>query len=1309
MKTLLVLAFVAVSGAKPTPLPSSWSTVQKLLDEQKFEAASKATQKRLDAAIARKDDAEWARALVKLTQARMGLHGYETAVRMLMEQPWPESPLARTTVELYDAYALLLYSQQYGWEIRQRERADTRGKMDLKAWTSDQINEEINRTFERAWARRETLGRHRVSELAEYLEPNSYPAGVRDTLRDAITYLWVELLSDSSNWRPEQSNELYRLDLPALIRGGNASAVKLSDPSVHPLLRAAAILDDLESWHGAAGEQEALLEARLARLRLLDDHFTERPDRARIRKALEDLIPFARTLPWASMAFHQLARAYQSAGDLPKAHQTALDGAALRPGTPGARLCQALAAELMEPELSITAMGLDGLHRRSLMLSHKNVKVAWFRAYFIDLAKSVAASGVRKTFQLEESEQRRYLHDVKPAAEWTVELPPTPDLRSHHTYSTPPMDRRGLYAVAVSDRRDFADNRSRTSMTLIQLSDLVIQTTDEANGTTQIGVVSGATGQPVAGATLEVFAEDWNGHVRRAASGTTDVGGFARADVMRQAVANRAESFFTLARFQGDASVNVEAINTYRSDERDEVDSALIYTDRSIYRPKQKVLWKVVAYHGRREQARLAASAGASLTVHLLDANGQEVDKKDVKANRFGSAAGAFEIPSGRLLGAWQLMVTSPDVKRSLQAMSAIQVEEYKRPTFEVSIQDPPSPLRLNRPGKVLGQAKYYFGLPVAAGQARWKVTRQPVYPWWWGYWRPIPSTAAQVIATGQSPLRDDGTFEMAFTAEADERTASRGVSYRYLVAADITDEGGETRSASRSFRLGATAVEARIDLDRGFLVEGQARSSSAAATSADVSILRTDLDGVARPGAGHWRLSKLQEPSAALLPADEPVAPPEPEEGEPAPTVQTPGDRLKPRLSTPEPLEAALHAWPEGAEVAEANVTHDAQGLAHVAYPSLVAGAYRLTYETTDSFGARYTASRDFIVAGSRAAPAVSIALLAERSSVKVGETARFLAGTGLPAQSMLLEVHRGDERVLRRTLLSGQDAPLIELPVTDADRGGFTVSLTLVRDHQWMHATQTIHVPRDDKALQVELTTFRDLVRPGAKERFQVKISGPEGAVAAGAAEVLAYMYDRSLDFFAPHAPPSLEAIYPERGGRPYLRSSLRYAPVWTPWWVERKTEALPDLHGDSLRFYSSYGLGGLGLRGGGPGGGGFGGAPVARMRRLYLPSPAGDGAPRPEELKREAEKSADMYESNFATVEKVPPAQPAATTPTAAEPPATPTLRQNFAETAFFQPQLLTEAGGAVAIEFTVPDSVTSWNLWVHAVTEDRRAGS
>ncbi|HZN96033.1 MAG TPA: MG2 domain-containing protein [Myxococcales bacterium] len=991
----------------------------------------------------------------------------------------------------------------------------------------------------------------------------------------------------------------------------------------------------------------------------------------------------------------QLAGSHSAAGDLPRALQVATDCVALHPGSHGARFCRAIADQLNEPELQLSAMFLDGLRRRSLMLTHKNVKAAYFRAYPIDLLGSIAASGIRKTLQLEQAEQLRLLRDQKPSAEWTVELPPTTDLRSHRTFSTPPMDRRGLYAVAVSDRRDFAEKRSRVAMGLVLLSDLVIQSSANLGpGAHELRVLSGSSGQPVAGAGVEVYAEDWNGNARRTDSATTDPAGFAKVNLRSQQ--GRGETFFALARFQGDASVSPEGISTYRAPEPREVSTALLYTDRSIYRPKQKVLWKVVAYRGFQEQARLAAAADASLTVHLLDANGQEVDKAEVKTNRFGSAAGAFEIPSGRLLGAWQLSATTSDRQRALHAQSLIRVEEYKRPTFEVSIQDPPSPLRLNRPGKVLGQAKYYFGLPVGAGQARWKVTREPVYPWWWAFWRPIPASRAQVIATGASPLKEDGTFELTFTAAADERAAARGVTYRYLVSADVTDEGGETRSSSRGFRLGATAVEARIDLDRGFLLEGAARSAS----GPDLSILRTDLDGVPRPGAGRWRLAKLQEPAAAVLPADQPEPEPEPQEGEPAPALRTPGDPLRPRVTGTPPLEATLRGWAEGAKVAEADVSHDDKGLARVAYPALAAGAYRLTYETVDPFGARYTVSRDFVVAGQRAPPAAAIVLLAERSTVPAGETARLLAGSGLRDQPMMLEVHRGEERVLRRFLQSGKDSPLIELPVKEADRGGFTVSLTLLRDHQWMHLAQTIRVPREDKSLKLELATFRDLVRPGAKERFRVKVSGSEGAVAAGAAEVLAYMYDRSLDFFVPHQPPSLGTLYPDRPGRPFLRANLSFTQVSSPWWLSRRSPDLPALQGDSLRFYGGYGIGGPGIRGMGPGGGGFGEGVVARLSRAESGRAATAMPSEPEADETRAADKAE-YKRDGKDGEQA--------APTSAEPSQASTLRQNFAETAFFQPQLLTGQDGSVAIEFTVPDSVTSWNLWLHAVTEDLKVGS
>ena len=101
-------------------------------------------------------------------------------------------------------------------------------------------------------------------------------------------------------------------------------------------------------------------------------------------------------------------------------------------------------------------------------------------------------------------------------------------------------------------------------------------------------------------------------------------------------------------------------------------------------------------------------------------------------------------------------------------------------------------------------------------------------------WWYPSPTTQSQVVAAGETGLDEDGRFHLRFTPEAEERMAERGVTYRYRVGVDVTDEGGETRSAERSFRLGFVSVEARIVAEVGFLSQKE---------RASLRVLRTDLD----------------------------------------------------------------------------------------------------------------------------------------------------------------------------------------------------------------------------------------------------------------------------------------------------------------------------------------------------------------------------------------------------------------------------------------------------------------------------------
>ncbi|HKY21433.1 MAG TPA: alpha-2-macroglobulin family protein [Vicinamibacterales bacterium] len=668
----------------------------------------------------------------------------------------------------------------------------------------------------------------------------------------------------------------------------------------------------------------------------------------------------------------------------------------------------------------------------------------------------------------------------------------------------------------------------------------------------------------------------------------------------------------------------------------------------------------------------------------LKDINGQTVASKTVTTNAYGSGAGEFVIPSGRALGVWS-------VQSSRGGAGTIRVEEYKRPTFEVQLTDAPGALRLNRPATLEGDARYYFGLPLTRGEARWRVVREPVMPWWWGGYGRGMELQTRTIAAGTSLIGTDGRFRLTFKAEADERTAqSPDVSYRYVVHADVTDEGGETRSASRSFRLGFASVEATISSSTTFVREGQ---------SAVFTMLRTNLDGMPKAGQATWRVVALQQPPSVLLPAEQPLPPPEYPNA-----YRTPGDAQRSRWDPGYAPEAVLRAWGDGAEASHGSLTHDAQGEAALTLPTLAPGAWRLHYRTVDDFGTPYTTTQDFIVAAARTPVALPLLLKAESASVSVGGTARLLVHSAIAGLPITIDIEKGGRRIDRRMMVAGQSPAVIELPIGPDDRGGFGVTATALHDHQLMTLTQSVFVPWDDKELKLDFATFRDTLRPGARETWRVTVKKPDGAPAeAGAAELLAYMYDRSLDAFAPHAPPSVLSLYPQRTEVSWVRASLGSAPgLWL--WDNGfgAVPAAPSLEGDRLRFFDHYAMGGPGvrrqmmMRGG-----------VAHDMAMSPPPPAPVAAP---EMAMEAAAVGSAATSKQSRREGLAAANGAlqsAEEGASAPPPVE--LRSNFAETAFWQPQLLTGADGSATLEFQVPDSVTSWNVWVHAITRDLRGAS
>lgn len=1271
------------------PRSSDWKKVDSLIEDQKLEEARALIGKIRDAAQKSGNGEEWTETLIKDVQLQIGLHGYETAVRFLREQKWPQDALSQAALELYYARSLMTYLSAYSWDIGRREKVDSKQAVDLKAWTKEQLFLEAARSYERLWQKRAELGSFPVKSLSPYVTPNNYPAHIRGTLRDALSYLFVEHLANTEGWTPEQLSDVSRPPLTTLLHAPATPdpGGKFDDVSVHPLSKLTRVLSDLEAWHAQQGHADATLEARLERVHRLHSAYSVDSDRTQLTAYLEQLLPLHQGREWWARGQAMLAQLVRTSGDLVRAHSLAAQGHKAFPTSYGGQSCQSLMQQLEAPDFQLAGMLIDGARKRSIQVTHKNIGKLYFRAYEQDLKARVESA---KDYNLLWGYQEmRALVSKRPSAEWVVELPQTPDFQSHTTFVTPPLSGPSAYVVMASYLPNFPEEHNRVQALNLIVSDLVLHTRTRGNSL-DVTVASGDSGRPVEGAQVQVYRQNWNERHKVIATQKTDKTGLVRFP----SVGN--SGVFVLAELGKELSV--EHHTMYLGSEREPPprQASLIFTDRSIYRPNQKLLWKVVAYEGQQPEGKLHLAKNSALQVQLFDPNSQIVATAQARTNEFGTAAGEFTIPTGRLLGNWRIVTSSHS------GTSYIKVEEYKRPTFEVSFKDPTAPLRLNRAATLTGEAKYYFGLPVSQGKIKWRIKRQTFYPWWWSYFGfggGDEGGSEQTVAAGVSDLRSDGTFDIQFTPAADERRGKH-LQYSYAVSADLTDEGGETRSAKRSFRLGFVAVDATIASDEGFVQKGKASK---------LTIRRQTLDGSPRAGEGRYELFALKEPKETLTPAEQ--ARPEPKDDDAAQKrYRTPGDKQFPRWDQSRQAESILATFADGEPKAAGKLTHGADGVAEVTLPVLPPGLYRLRYKTQDEFGATAEAWKEVVVAEEKSKVALPLLLSAEKTQVSVGGTARVLIASGLPNQTVFVELFR-DGKLLERRILSASPSTILELPVSESDRGGIGVRVWAVRDHQFLQRNLSIFVPWDNKDLRLAFSTFRDKLRPGQKETWRVTVRGPQDQVLGkGLVELLAYMYDRSLDVFASHSPPSIASLYPNRSSINYGRINLdSQHPQWVYSNNLRSSFPSPSLHGDQLVFPDSYGIGGPGYRNRRAVGGMrmmAPGAPPPPMAAAPAPSVTRSGA-----IAREESAEPDAEEAT-ATLAKKDASKDSPKKASAADQPsadAGSTLRQNFAETAFFVPQLLTEPDGSAAIEFTVPDSVTSWNVWIHALTQDLSGAS
>lgn len=1129
----------AQQRALPTPgKQAPWTQVNRLITGQRLTEAVRLLQATQKTALAteRADDA--AHAAIRLAQVRMTLSHYELAVSVLHEQlawqrqwqashgvgetpPGAGADPAQALLALFYSQALLQYAQMYSFQVSRRERSaaplppELPFPNTLRAWTRQQLLAEAQLALAAAWEQRAALGMLTSSSLPEYIEPGTLPREEQPTLRDLLTYLYVELLVRLMHERPQSQRWSATLQVSELLdKQGPAinGALPLAGYR-QPLEEVAMVLGDLARWHHTAGRVGPWVAAQLELMSRLHAELGDANQRAQVRLRLSELLPAAGDAPIAARVHATLAELLrQDALSRPDAEASELLGRALALATQGARRfpgvagqrCRRLAQSLTAPEFRLESQPAAAPGQPALLAAYKNLTVLYFRAYSYDpLPRLVAAEVDNPT--LSGAELQSLLRASKPVAVWSTQLNETAELGLRKTRVVPPIQEPGTYLIVASPRADFAPTSNPLEAVRLTLSDLVLWATMEPHAV-RITAVSGRTGEPLPDVELSSYAaaDAANHALAPSASGRPVLTLLHRRrtgiDGSAELPPPDAASSLVVAGQLGRESALVELAATQEPEEPEAAPSARIATDRSVYYPQQKLRWRVAAANppSERSPSPPRTADDAPLTMALLDAAFQEVARAAVTTNRFGTAAGEFLLPRGRPLGAWRL-VLGRGAERSGESL--VRVEEPPQTGIILTLAEPESP-RLGQAVTLCGSARYGAGGPGKRGFLRYKVTREA---------QNLANAEAaalsaapteHLIASGTQEVPADGRFTINFTAAeptADgsgrgngENDGSRGggpAAYRFRTSVELWADDGSSGVAQRSFQLGTVLMQAEIRPEREFL-----RSEE----PAKLEIIRRDLEGRPQAGAASWQLLRLP-PQTEVPPSEQPV--PSLAGGAEAAALT----QLRERL--------------DGAEQARGELLHATDGRAELKLPGLPAGAYRLRYKSRDSLGRAYETARELVVVpssgtgdGGLGLPAF---LLRERASLRVGETARFAVGSAINGQALWLELRRADQTVQTRVLHAGRDPMLVELPLQPNDRGTLVATLTMVRDHQLLRLAQRVVVeeprPLTPPELQLSLSPLHDQARPGSRQSVRLMVRTASGAIPVpGTVELFAYAYD-------------------------------------------------------------------------------------------------------------------------------------------------------------------------------------------------------
>jgi hypothetical protein len=1289
------------------PRAEAWKRVQQALDEGKPKTAAEALAGVEEAAVKEKAWAEAARAIATRVITATGDRPPDDPERLVQLAAAIEKAPAETQAVLRAIQANWTWGffQNNRWRFAQRTAggAATDDLATIAAWDLPAVVGEIRRRFASALAEPAALQTLPVTEWTPLIAPGSMPDAYRPTVWDVVARDALEFATSGERGvvAPEDVFEV-AADSPALATADEFLAWKPEeDPAVtdrgSPLLEAARLYRDLLLFHKTDTDRTAFLAADLDRILWAAGAAAGEGLAEGKQAALEGFIERAGTHETAALAGFHLAGSVREAGDLVEARAIAAKAFAAHPTSPGGVLSKNLIAEIEAKALAVQTERTWADPWPVIRITARNLETAHVRLVKADWLARMAAG--KPQWQWLDDADRQAILAQAPVKSFAVVIPAAQDFSEvQHDVPVPKDLAPGNYWVLVSHAADFGGTDNVVEAALVWVSRLAIvadQGGSRAGEPLAGFVVDIKTGEPLAGAAVKAFVQDEGRHPPRYTAGapvmTDREGRFALP-----AVPGRQAVFHAQMKLDGrDEATATEPTHVWQHDAEQKHHALVLMTDRGIHRPGQIVFYKGIACLADPTKQQYAALAGQKVAVVLRDANGRETARQEHTTNANGSFHGNFPIATGALPGQWSILAEGAGAT----GVAAVRVEEYKRPKFQVTLAAPAGDVVLDRDVMLTGTATTYTGLPVAQAKVRWHVEREVRFPPWcrWFFpWLPGGGEAARIVR-GAAVTDANGVFAITFPARPD-RAVPRETApvFTFVVTADVTDAGGETRSDERRVTAGYAPLEASLSAEAW-----QAVGADGAPAAVAITLTTHALDGGPRAAVGTLKVVRLVQPekvprASLFMDGPQPVRPRR--SGRASSAAKVPAAKI----SAPQPTDPAnVETWAAGDAVLTEKVSTDAATGKVIVTPTLPPGMYRAEFEMpavgeVPAVKARHTIEV-FSSSADRYGVKRPLVLVAERLTAQPGSEFKALVGTGYDRGRVLVEVSQAGKTLTRYWTEPGRTQWPVSVKVGDEARGGFTVRAWLVHEGRLESRTLTVDVPWTNKNLVIEWERFTRRVEPGKQEVWRAKImtaADPlDGPATPAAAEMVATLYDHSLDALAPHEWPSgLGGLF----RREWDHRTVSFT---------NAGQTLNQILGGFATRYEPVTITYRELREPfGPLAGGmmFGGGRRHRgaMPMAMAAAPAEAMMADGEATNRVLRKGQDKEEAKNGGV-------PPAERPTAQA--AAPPPRKNLAETAFFLPTLTSGANGIVTLEFTLPDTLTTWQFKALAHDAQLKSGT